>query len=117
MNSIGHIEIPTTNFKKAKNFFGKLFDWKFEEVPEWNYMLFYAKKKPHGGFYLVKKIPAKQTTLLYIEVNSIEYKTVEIKKAKGKLLVPKTAIGKSGWWAKFETFDGFQFALWESSKK
>jgi predicted enzyme related to lactoylglutathione lyase len=34
MHAIGHIEIPTTDFKAAKKFYGKLFGWKFEEVPD-----------------------------------------------------------------------------------
>jgi uncharacterized protein len=117
MHAIGHIEIPTTNFKTAKNFYGKLFGWKFEEVPDWNYMLFTAAKKPHGGFYQVKKMPKTHTVLLYIETDSIDKKLVQIKKAKGKVLTPKTPIGKSGWWAKFQTPDGCHLALWESLKK
>jgi hypothetical protein len=117
MHAIGHIEIPTTDFKAAKKFYGPLFGWKFEEVPDWNYMLFTAPVKPHGGFYQVKKMPKKHTVLLYIETNSIDKKLKEIKKAKGKILVPKSSIGKSGWWAKFETPDGCHLALWESVKK
>lgn len=117
MHRIGHIEIPTTNFKVTKKFFGEIFGWKFEEVPEWNYMLFYAPQKPHGGFYLVKKIPKKQTIIPYIEVESIDLKLNEIKKYKGKVVIEKSPIGKIGYWAKFETPDGCQFALWQSAKK
>jgi hypothetical protein len=117
MHVIGQVEFPTTDLKEAKKFFGKLFGWKFEEVPEWNYMLYYAQEKPHGGFYLVKKMPKKHTVLVYIEVDSIDAKLKEIKKAKGKVIVPKSSIGEFGWWAKFETPDGCHLALWESAKK
>ncbi len=117
MHAIGHVEIPTTDFKKTKNFFGKLFGWKFEEVPQWKYMLFYAPEKPHGGFYLVNKMPKKHTVVVYIEVESIDIKLREIKKAKGKVVIPKSPISDMGWWAKFETPDGCQLALWESAKK
>lgn len=117
MNSVGHIEIPTTDFKVAKKFYGKLFSWKFEEVPGWDYMLFFAPAKPHGGLYLVKKMPKKHSVLLYLETDSIDKKLKDIKKAKGKVLVPKNPIGKWGWWAKFETPDGCHLALWESFKK
>ena len=40
MHSFGHVEIPTTDFKKAKKFYGNLFDWTFQEVPEMKYLLF-----------------------------------------------------------------------------
>jgi uncharacterized protein len=117
MNSVGHIEIPTTDFKTAKKFFGKLFGWKFQEVPDWDYMLFYAPKKPHGGFYHVKKMPKIHTVLLYIETDSIDKKLKQIKLLKGKILSRKTPIGKAGWWVKFQTPDGCHLALWESVKK
>lgn len=117
MNGIGHIELPTTDFKITRNFFGKIFKWKFEEVPEWNYMLFYAPYKPNGGFYLVKRMPKKHTILPYIEVDSIEITLKKVKKLNGKVLKEKTPIADMGWWAKFETPDGCQLALWESAKK
>ncbi len=117
MHSVGHIELPTTDFKMTQKFFGKLFGWKFEEVPDWDYMLFYAPEKPHGGFYKVKKMAKKHTVLIYIEVDSIDVKLKEIKKLKGKVVVPKSPIAQMGWWAKFETPDGCHIALWESVKK
>ncbi len=117
MYGIGHIELPSTNFQVTKNFFGKIFKWKFEEVPEWKYMLFYAPHKPHGGFYFVKKMPKKHTILPYIEVDSIEKTLKAIKKYNGKVLTKKTPIADMGWWAKFETPDGCPLALWESTKK
>ena len=49
MNGFGHIEIPTTNFKKAKKFYGTVFGWSFEDVPDMDYVLFKAGTQPNGG--------------------------------------------------------------------
>ena len=46
MNGFGHIEIPTTNFKKAKNFYGTVFGWSFEDAPDMDYVLFRAARGP-----------------------------------------------------------------------
>ncbi len=117
MNKIGHVEFPSTDFKSTKKFFGKLFGWKFQIVKNWDYMLYYAPKPPHGGFYLIKKMPKAQTVIPYIEVKNIEKKLEEIIKLKGKIIVKKSPIGKWGWWAKFATPDGCHVALWENVKK
>jgi predicted enzyme related to lactoylglutathione lyase len=117
MHGFGHVDIPTTDFKKAKKFFGKLFGWSFQDMPEQEYVSFRAGSEPNGGFYLVKKMPKKGQVNVYIEVESIDAKLKEIKKAKGKVLMKKTAIGESGWIAQFSTSDGCMLSLWEGAPK
>ena len=39
----------------------------------------------------------------------------EIRKARGKVLVKKTAIGTMGWMAQFSTPDGCYLSLWQSA--
>jgi len=116
MHGIGHIDIPTTNFKKAKNFFGKIFGWTFQDVPEMNYVLFRAGTEPNGGFYLVKKMPKKGQVNIYIEVSDIDATLKEIRKARGKVLVKKTPVGDMGWLATFATGDGCYLSLWQSKE-
>jgi uncharacterized protein len=115
MHRFGHIGIPTTNFKKAKKFFGTVFGWTFQEWPELDYVLFRPSTPPNGGFYLVKKMPKKGQVNVYIEVDDIDAKLKEIRKAKGKVLVRKTAAGSSGWMAQFATPDGCFLSLWQSA--
>jgi predicted enzyme related to lactoylglutathione lyase len=113
MNGFGHIEIPTTNFKKAKKFYGSVFGWSFEDVPDMDYVLFRAGTKPNGGFYELKKMPKKGQVNVYIEVEDIAAKLKEIKKAKGKVLVKKTDMGAMGSWAQFASPDGCVLCLWQ----
>jgi len=117
MHGFGHIEIPTTNFKKAKKFFGTVFGWTFEDVPDMDYVLFRAGAKPNGGFYELKKMPKKGQVNVYIEVDDVAAKLKEIKKAKGKVLVKKTDMGAMGSWAQFATPDGCVLCLWQQAAK
>ncbi len=115
MHSIGHVEIPTTDFKKAKNFYGKLFGWEFQDLPDMEYVLFRTGRHPNGGLMRVKKIPRSTQVNVYIEVEDIDTKLKEIRKARGKVVVKKTPIGNTGFWAQFETPDGCKLCLYEAS--
>ena len=117
MHSIGHVEIPTTDFKKAKRFFGTVFGWEFQDMPEIDYVLFRTGRAPNGGFTRVKKIPRSTQVNVYIEVQDIETKLKEIRKARGKVVVKKTSMGESGFWAQFETPEGCKLCLWESAPR
>lgn len=114
MHGFGHVEIPTTNFKKAKKFYGAVFGWTFQDLPDINYVLFRAGTPPNGGFFLVKKMPKKGQVNAYIEVEDIDATLKLIKKAKGKVVEKKTPIGTMGWFATFATFDGCYLSLWQS---
>jgi len=115
MHGFGHVDIPTTNLKKAKKFFEKIFGWTYRDLSEMDYVLFRAGSPPGGGFYLVKKMPKKGQVNVYIEVEDIEAKLKEIRKARGKVLVKKTTVGTMGWMAQFATPDGCFLSLWQSA--
>lgn len=117
MHGFGHVEIPTLDFKKAKKFFGTLFGWTFQDYPEMEYVVFRAGTEPGGGFYKVKKMPKKGQVNVYIEVEDIDAKLREIRKARGKVLVKKTSIGEMGWFAQFATPDGCFLSLWQTARK
>jgi predicted enzyme related to lactoylglutathione lyase len=115
MNSIVHVEIPTTDFKKAKNFFGKVFGWTFQDFPDMKYVIFQAPAPPHGGFYLVQSMPKKGQVNIYLDVDDIDVKLKEIRKARGKVIRKKTAIGTMGWSAQFTTPDGCSLYLFQNA--
>jgi predicted enzyme related to lactoylglutathione lyase len=114
MHGFGHIEIPTTNFKRAKKFFSAIFGWTFTDIPDMDYVMFRAGNQPNGGLYLLKKMPKKGQVNVYIEVEDINAKLKEIKKARGKVLMKKTEITGMGWFAQFATPDGCFLSLWQT---
>jgi predicted enzyme related to lactoylglutathione lyase len=117
MHGFGHISIPTTNLKKTRKFFESVFGWTCKELEDTDYTLFHAGTRPNGGFYTVKKMPKKGQVNVFIEVEDIDAKLKEIKKAKGKVLVKKTKTGTMGWSARFATPDGCILSLWQSAHR
>ncbi len=117
MSRIGHIQIPTTNVKKAKKFFGTVFGWTFTDHPELDYTLFHTGAHPNGGLERVKKMPKRPQALPYIEVEDIDATLQAIKKAKGKVVKKKAEVKGMGWDAEFETPDGCRLALWQAAPK
>jgi len=117
MHGIGHVEIPTTNIKKAQKFFGAVFGWTFEEVPEVDRVLIHTGASPGGSLLRVKKMPKKGQVNVYIEVEDVQAKLKEIKKAKGKILVKKTPVGTMGYLGEFATPDGCFLSLWEPAPR
>jgi predicted enzyme related to lactoylglutathione lyase len=117
MHGFGHIEIPTTSFAKSKTFFGKVFGWTFQDIPEMKYLLFRAGTPPSGGFTLVKSMPKKGQVNVYIEVEEIDSTLAAIRKARGKVLVKKTPVGTMGWMAQFATPDGCFLSLWQTAPR
>ncbi len=117
MHSFGHIEIPTTNLKRAMKFYGTVFGWEFKEYPEVKYVIFTTGADPGGGFVLVKKMPKKGQVNVYINVESIDAKLKEIKKARGKVTLKRTPVSDMGFFATFLTPDGCSLYLWEPAIK
>jgi predicted enzyme related to lactoylglutathione lyase len=109
-----HIEIPTGDLKRAKAFYGKVFGWTFRDWGK-EYALFdIPGGGVGGGLTRVKKVPAKPAVNAYIEVEDIDAKLKDIKKARGKVLKPKTEIGGGmGAWASFADNQGAVLFLWQ----
>lgn len=119
MHDICHVEIPSTDHAKSKEFYEKLFGWKVELMPEMNYATWEAPEGPGGGFDLVKEPCSCEEgcCLVYILVASVDDKVKEIEAAGGKVLKGKTAVGDMGWFATFQDPAGGVAALYESAKK
>jgi predicted enzyme related to lactoylglutathione lyase len=113
MNHFGHIEIPVKNLTAAKTFFGKVFGWKFQDIPGIEYVMFRTENKPNGGFFKVKRMPKSGQINVYIEVKNIYTVLTKVKKAGGSVIVKKTSLGDMGWFATIATPDGCHLSLWQ----
>jgi len=111
-----HIEIPVRDLKRAKTFYGKVFGWTFRDVLR-EYVLFEIPGGGvGGGLFKVKKVPTRAAVNAYLEVEDIDAKLKEIKKARGKTLKPRTEIGGGmGSWASFADNQGAVLFLWQRS--
>jgi len=117
MSKIVHIEIPSTDFEKSKEFYSKVFSWKVEILPDMSYALWSPPDEEDGGGGFAKADkPATEGVALYIDVDDIEAKLSEIEAAGGKTITPKTKISdEHGYYAEFTDSLGNKLAIW--SKK
>lgn len=114
MHAVVHVEIPATNMKRAKEWYGRVFGWVFQGYDK-EYALWNAPGGgTGGGLYLTKKMPARSAVRIYLEVEDVEAKLKEIKKARGKIVRQKTEVPGFGWWAAFKEPQGLELYLWQS---
>jgi hypothetical protein len=114
--SIVHVEFHAREPARVKEFYGKVFGWKFKEMPEMEYTLFEAPSPPNGGLQKAGE-NLGPGVLNYILSKSIDDTTRKIKAAGGTIVVPKTPIPSVGWFAVFKDPDGTVQALYEDMPK
>ncbi|MGH2453292.1 MAG: VOC family protein [bacterium] len=117
MHGFTHVEIPTRDLKRAKNFYGKVFGWTFQDWGK-DYALFTPPGGGvGGGLNKVKVVSKRPVVQAYIDVRDIDAKLKEIRQARGKVLTPKAEIDGQGWWASFADPQGVVLFLWESANR
>lgn len=111
MHGFCHIEIPTTDSKKSKEFYSKLFGWKINDSNQ-DYVEFSTPDDDGGGFTTSSK-PVQDGVVLYIKVEDIEKKLSEIEETGGKIVKGKTGISPEfGFYALFTDSCGNIMGLW-----
>lgn len=116
MHGFCHLEIPSKDFERSKNFYGKIFGWKFEEMQGMDYMLFMPPDGMGGGFTKSSEPSTKPGFLPYIEVVDIQATLDTVESMGGGKVIDKTIISpEQGFFAIFNDPDGNRLGLW--SKK
>lgn len=116
MGDIVYFELPADDMARARRFYKKLFDWKFEKVPKWDYWMIKTGGKDaiYGG--LTKREKTRKAVINYIDVESVEKCSVKIEKAGGKILVPKMPVKGWGYFAIFRDTENNILGLWEDDE-
>jgi uncharacterized protein len=118
-NPFVHLELNSTNPKKAKAFYGKLFDWKLDDVPMpvGTYTMIDVGKGTGGGM-MQQLIPeASSAWLPYVEVKDIDAATKKAKKLRAKIMKGVTEVPGRGWFSIIVDPTGAMLGLWEYRKK
>jgi predicted enzyme related to lactoylglutathione lyase len=112
MHGVCHIEIPTTDPQKSKDFYGAVFGWQCEDSGD------YVMWRAHGvnGGFTKESAPAEGGVLLYIEVEDIEKKLADVVSAGGTKLTEKTKISDEfGFFALFKDPCANTLGLWSKT--
>src|SRR5256885_16797037 len=119
-NPFCHVELNTTDVKKAKDFYGKLFNWKLEDLPAptpgGDYTMIGVGEGTGGGM-MKNPIPgAPSFWLSYVLVDDIEASTKKAKSLGASVMKDVTEIPGYGSFSVLADPTGAHFALWKPTK-
>ncbi|WP_242393058.1 VOC family protein [Anaeromyxobacter oryzisoli] len=116
-NPFVHVELNTTDVAKAKAFYGKLFDWKLEEVPMGpgaTYTMIQVGEGTGGGL-LKQPVPgAPSSWLAYVLVDDIRAATEKARVLGGTVVKDVTEVPGAGWFSVIVDPTGAALGLWKS---
>jgi len=114
-NPFCHVELNTTDVKKAKDFYRKLFDWKLEDMPSpgGDYTMIRVGEGTGGGM-MKNPIPgAPSFWLAYVLVDDIQASTKKAKSLGADVMKDVTEIPGYGSFSVLADPTGAHFALWK----
>ncbi|MGO2746075.1 VOC family protein [Microbacterium sp.] len=110
---ITHIDIPVADMERAKAFYSGLFGWQIASPPGFeDYPMWQAPNKISGGGLAPRSEDFSQPRS-YVEVDSID-ETLAAAVADGaSVLMEKSPISETSWWAVILDPDGNSIGLYE----
>jgi len=117
--SLVWFEIPADDTARAKQFYGKLFGWQINPLPnmaDYSHMdTGGADASPDGG--LMKRMHPAHTITTYFSVPSVTKFMAKVEKLGGSICKPKTAVPSMGYFAICQDTEKNTFAIWEMNPK
>ncbi len=114
-NPFVHVELSTTDLDQAKMFYGKLFDWKMEEIPMpgGSYTMV-AVGEGTGGGMMKHPVPgAPSAWLPYVLVDDIKAATQKAKSLGATVMKDVTEVMEMGWLSVIIDPTGAALGLWQ----
>jgi predicted enzyme related to lactoylglutathione lyase len=114
-NSFVHVELNTTDVDKSKSFYGKLFDWKLEDVPMggFTYTMIKPGSGPGGGMMKHPVPGAPSAWLAYVQVDDIQAATNKAKSLGATIMKDVTEVMGAGWLSILLDPAGAALGLWK----
>jgi len=120
MPTIVHFDLPADNVDRAKKFYEKLFEWKFNQVPMPTPFFLIETKDLNGnpgvGAGMGERKLPEQRTMNYIGVLSVEEYITKVKKLGGNIIMQRTAVAGWGYLAICVDTENNNFGLWQEDK-
>jgi uncharacterized protein len=114
-NPFVHVELNTTDVGKAKAFYGKLFDWKLEDVPmgPMTYTMIGVGQGIGGGITQQQAPGAPSAWLAYVTVDDIKASTEKAKSLGAKVAQDVMEVSDMGWISIIVDPTGAALGLWK----
>jgi predicted enzyme related to lactoylglutathione lyase len=115
-NPFVHVELNTTDVNKAKTFYGKLFDWKLEDVPMGadSYTMIKVGEGTGGGMMKQMVPGAPSAWLAYVSVEDIDAATKKAKALGATVMKDVTEVMGAGWLSIIVDPTGAPLGLWKA---
>ncbi len=113
-NPFVHLELNTTDLKKAQAFYGGMFGWDFQDNdmgPMGIYSTFKADSGPGGGIYASPQ--GDKGWLAYVGVDDIKAATAKAKSLGAEICVDSQEIPNIGWMTIMNDPTGSRIALFQ----
>jgi len=114
-NPFVHVELATNDVKKAKDFYGKLFKWEFEDAPmEGGTYTMIKVGEGTGGGMMTNPMPgAPSAWLAYVLVDDIKASTEKAKSLGATVMKDVTEVMGAGWLSIIVDPTGAVLGLWK----
>jgi predicted enzyme related to lactoylglutathione lyase len=126
MDKIVHFEIPADDVDRARSFYGSIFGWELQDIPEMGYTIVRTvgvddhqmptESGAINGGMMKRSAETPSSPVLTIDVASIDDALAKIEGAGGKVVRPRTPIPGMGAVAYFTDTEGNTLGLWESAE-
>jgi predicted enzyme related to lactoylglutathione lyase len=116
-NPFVHVELNSTDVAAAKAFYGKLFDWRLEELsmdPEASYTIINVGEGTGGGMMKQMDPGAPSSWLAYVLVDDIEAATRKAQSLGAKIRKEVTEVPGMGWFSIIVDPTGAALGLWKT---
>lgn len=115
-NPFVHVELNTTDPDQAKTFYGKLFDWKMQEMPMplGSYTMIDVGEGTGGGMMQQLMPGAPSAWLPYVLVDDIKAATQKAKSLGAAVMKDVTEVKEMGWFSIITDPTGAVLGLWQS---
>jgi predicted enzyme related to lactoylglutathione lyase len=112
---ITHIDIPVDDLERATSFYGSVLGWQIAEMPGYEgYPMWQAPNQVSGGGF-TQRDEALQTMRSYVEVDSIDDVLTKATDSGGAVVMEKTPISDTSWYAVISDTEGNQLGLYEGT--
>ena len=107
-----HVEIPSDDPTKGREFWGSLFGWQFEPFPapaEYHV----ARIDDESGAAITGMEPGKRGPRVYFDVDDINAGTERVRELGGEADEPMP-VPSMGWFAVCKDSEGNEFGIWQT---
>jgi len=126
MGKVVHFEIPADDLSRAKKFYGTVFGWRADEVPEMEYVMIGTTESDENGMPkqpgainggMLKRQDPVRHPVVTIDVENMDDALAKVKMNGGQIVREKLPVGEMGFAAYFKDPEGNVIGLWQNSGK